>query len=211
MRYVSLIAIFAFAFVSALFAQQHSPTEPLDEIYSGHEEAVRSVMQYCDTLDDALEQREPRIFGSESGHKWREFFSRGEWEEAGRPAPLAFVWDREGSTVRVTVMARISVGMRRRVEYCYGADTKLLRIRAVPFVPTNCEFLFPCRLIRGEPLLSGQRTGTTDWVLARDGTVSKLRNGKAEDDYFDPSNSLTVNDLHVTTSADLPFKPIPPK
>jgi hypothetical protein len=43
------------------------------------------------------------------------------------------------------------------------------------------------------------------WVFIPDGTINKLRNGKEVDDYFDPSNSLTVNDLHLTTSDDLPF------
>jgi hypothetical protein len=99
-----------------------------------------------------------------------------------------------------------SAPLPQRVDYCCGADTKLMRIRAVWHAPTQCEALFPCQLISGhEFFLGGQYPAVTDWVLCADGTVEKLRNGEAVDDYFDPSYGLTASDLHLRRSVELPF------
>jgi hypothetical protein len=122
-----------------------------------------------------------------------------------------FVWDRDGGTVKVTVVAKphrvwSPVGAYRRTEYCYGTDARLIRVRAVSYVPTRCEFLFPCQLIYGHEFFLSQSVGTTDWGLTSDGRIQKLWNGKARDDHFDPSHSLTVSDLHLKTGDDLPFK-----
>lgn len=208
---------FVLAFTLPLCAQRL----PLDEhqlgTYRGNDEAARSVMSYCNGIDDSLREQQPRIFAESEtdsttrskGHAWREFASHDEWAAAGRPVPLAFVWDQDGAIVRVTIVGtvRTSVRPRPRVDYCYAADGNLIRARAVPFVPTSCEVLFPCRLISDWDfyLLHAQRPAITDWVFTPDGTIQKLRNGKAVDDYFDPSSSLTVRELHLKTSADLPF------
>jgi hypothetical protein len=210
MSYVNFFAAFTFAFIFFLFPPQHRQNDNQGSAPRRDEDAVRSAMQYCGALDDTLEHENPKIFGfsttEHSGQKeWREFSNRDEWEAAGKPVPLAFVWDQHGVLVRVTVVARISVAMRRRVEYCFGTDAKLIRIRAVPFAPQSCEFLFPCRLIN-DSILNGEHTAVTDWLFIADGTIKKLRNGKSVDDYFDPSNSLTVSNLHLPTSDDLPFK-----
>ncbi|MFZ0862240.1 MAG: hypothetical protein WCA27_25370 [Candidatus Sulfotelmatobacter sp.] len=210
---------FLLVFSLPLFAQEHRLSEHQLGAYRGSEDAVRSVMNYCDAVDDAVQEEQPNIFAelnidsttkSES-HRWREFASKDEWEADGKPVPLAFVWNRDGAIVRVTVVSRpprvgSPVVVRQRVDYCYGTDTKLKRIRAVWHAPTECEFLFPCRLISGhEFLLGGQYPAVTDWVFTADGAIQKLRNGKAVDDYFDPSYSLSINDLHLRTSEDLPF------
>lgn len=76
-----------------------------------------------------------------------EFASGDEWTAASNPAPLALVWNTDGAIVRVTIVARPPrarqpVGARQRVDYCYGTDSKLRRIRAVWYPPTYCEFLF---------------------------------------------------------------------
>jgi len=42
-------------------------------------------------------------------------------------------------------------------------------------------------------------------VFTPNGQIRKLRDGEAQDDYFDPSYSLTVSDLHLRSSDDLPF------
>lgn len=226
------LAGFVFASTLPLFAQQlplaqYIYTQHQLADYKGNEDAVRSVMNYCDAVDDSLQQQQPRIFAESKidsspeskSSVWRELASREDWYAAGKPAPLAFVWDRDGAIVRVTIVARPPrgwnrvVGAHQQVDYCYGTDTHLIRIRAVWYEPTYCEFLFPCRLISGhEFFLRGQRPAITDWVFAADGTIEKLRNGKAVDDYFDPSNSLSASDLHLRTSDDLPFDHIaPPK
>ncbi len=209
---------FLLAFALPLFGQVHQPREHKLGAYEWAEDTVSSVMTYCDTVDDFSRQEKPRIFaGSKPNSRtereaagWREFVSKDGWEGAGKPAPLVFVWDRNGVTVKVTVIARPpqvwkSVGAYRRTEYCYNIDARLIRIRAVSYVPTRCEFLFPCQLIRGQGFFLGQGNGITDWVFTVDGTIRKLWNSEAQDDYFDPSNSLTVDDLHLKTSNELPF------
>jgi len=211
----ALRLIIVLAFTLPLVAQRLPLNEHQLGAYKGSDDAVRSVMNYCDAVDDSAWEQRPRVFaelGTDSAterkeRRWTEFASRQEWDAAGKPAPVVFVWYREGAIVRVSVVTPVHVSVHNsRIDYCYGADTRLIRIRAVPLAPQECEFLFPCRLISGrEFLLGGQRPAVTDWVFTTEGTISKLRNGKEVDDYFDPSNSLTVNDLHLRTSDSLPF------
>jgi len=210
---------FLLVFSLPLCAQKHQLNEDQLGAYKGREDAVHAVMNYCDASDDfSREGAQPRLFtqlksGSTkeaASQQWWEFASKAEWYAAGKPAPLAFVWDRDGAIVRVTIVARPPRGGAslafRRTDYCYGPDTKLIRIRAVWYAPTDCELLFPCRLISGrEFLLGGQHPGVTDWVFTPDRAIQKLRNGEAVDDYFDPSYSLTASDLQLRTSKDLPF------
>lgn len=216
---------FALAFTLPLCAQEIKLSEHQLGAYKGSDDEVRSVMSYCDAVDDSVQELQPRMFAELSldsttkptSLRWSEVASKDEWESSGKPAPLTFVWSKDGSIVRVTVVtspprSRTPVVAHRRVDYCYGTDTKLLRVRAVWYVPTFCEFLFPCRLISGlEFHLGGQTPAINDWVFAADGTITRLRNGKASDDYFDPSNSLSVSDLHLRTSIDLPFHHLAPK
>jgi hypothetical protein len=200
-----------------LFAQEHQLSEHELAVYHGSDDAVRSVMNYCDATDDFSQRQQPRLFAelksgpteSQEG-RWQEFTGKDEWTAGGKPAPLAFVWDRNGAIVRVTVVSRPPKawnphGAYRRVDYCYGADAQLIRIRAVWYDPTHCEYLFPCRLIEGHEFFLGQNPGITDWVFTPEGQIRKLRNGKVWSDRFDPSYSLTVSELHLKTSNDLPF------
>jgi hypothetical protein len=147
---------FVLAFALPLSAQKNQLNERQLGAYKGREEAVRADMNYCDAVDDSAQQQQPRIFAElpldsttkSKSHDWKEFARKDEWEAAGEPAPVAFVWDRGGAIVRVTVVAspprhRIRAGGYQRMDYCYGPDTKLVRIRAVWYVPSYCEFLFP--------------------------------------------------------------------
>jgi|SRR5215467_2877925 len=192
--------------------------------YKGTDDQVRSVMDYCDMLDASMKQQPPRIFaetkvesvGEAKNITWSEFASKDEWQAAGSPAPLAFVWFKDALIVRVTMVENPRHGQpsptQQRLDYCYDDDGQLVRIRAVWYAPTECEYLFPCRLMSGHDFLAGaQHPSVTDWVFKEDGTIQKLRNGEAVDDYFDPSYSLTVSDLHLQTSFDLPFARMPVK
>lgn len=209
---------FVLAFSLPLCAQQHKLSERELGEYKGSDEAVRSVIDYCDMIDASLKQQPPRIFaetkvestGEGKNITWGEFASKEAWEAGGSPAPLAFVWFKDDVIVRVTMVENARHGTpspsQQRRDYCYDDDGQLVRIRAVWYTPTECEYLFPCRLISGQDfLLGGQRPAVTDWVFKEDGTIQKLRNGDAIGDYFDPSYSLTVSDLHLQTSFDLPF------
>ena len=206
------------AFALPLFGQVHPPRQPHLGAYEWAEDTVPSVMNYCDGADNFSRQVEPRLFArlkpdsrtELDAARWREFASKDKWEAAGKPTPLVFVWDRNGGTIKVTVVAKPPqvwnpVGAYRRTEYCYGTDARLIRIRAVEYVPTRCEFLFPCKLISRHEFFLSQSPGMTDWIFSSDGTITKLWNGKSRDDYFDPSHSLTVSDLHLKTSDELPF------
>lgn len=210
------------AFSFPLLAQEHRLTIHELGAYYGGEDQLRSAMNYCDAIDDFSQEQQPRLFaelraGSMTESKtslWREFGSKEEWDVARKPAPLAFVWDRNGTIVRVTIVANPPRVWKPhiaspRTEYCYGANTKLMRIRAVWSIPTNCEFLFPCQLIRGHEFFLAQRPGITDWVFTAGGQIRKLWNGEVRNDYFDPSYSLNVSDLPLGTSDHLPFSHVP--
>jgi hypothetical protein len=172
--------------------------------YKGTDAGLGASMGYCDTVDNFSQQHSPRAFAETwqdtSGTRianWVELANNDAWTAAGKPTPLAFVWNRDGMTVKVIIMSRPprvwneSVGAYRRMEYCYGTDAKLIRIRAAWYAPTQCEFLFPCRLIAGhEFYLGGQHPAITDWIFESDGQVIRLRNGRPTDDPFDPSYSL---------------------
>jgi hypothetical protein len=211
---------FILAFALPLFGQVRQPREHKLGAYQWADDNVPSLMSYCDVVDDFSRQQSPRLFArlrpasgtALEAARWREFVSKEDWEAAGKPAPLVFVWERNGLTVKVMVVAKPPQVWKpagpyayRRTEYCYSIDAKLIRIRAVSYVPTRCEFLFPCQLIGGQEFFLSQEIGTTDWVFTADGKIQKLWNGDARVDYFDPSYSLTANDLHLKTSDELPF------
>jgi|HubBroStandDraft_4_1064222.scaffolds.fasta_scaffold00030_45 hypothetical protein len=88
-------------------------------------------MSYCDGIDDFSRRQNPRLFAGSKptsrtereAVRWREFASKDDWEAAEKPTPLVFVWDRNGATVKVTVVAKPpevwnSVAAYRRTEYC---------------------------------------------------------------------------------------------
>jgi hypothetical protein len=178
---------------------------------------VRSATAYCDAVDEYAKQQRPQLFAklrADSTEKpkngeWKEFAGKLQWEAAGKPRPLAFVWSRGGVIVLVSVVypppVRISYVVNRRTEYCYGGDAQLSRIRAVGYMPTHCEFLFPCELIRENAFHLGQAPGMTDWIFTADGYIQELRDGKVQNDPLDPACSLRVADLHLGSSKDLPF------
>jgi len=223
MRSLSFVGL-VLVFTLPLSAQEHKLNERELGDYKGSDDAVRTVFDYCQMLDAFLKQQPPRIFaqtkvestGDAKTITWGEFAGKDQWQVAGSPTPLAFVWERDSLIVRVTMVASAHRGKpslaQQRLDYCYDDDGQLVRIRAVWYAPTECEYLFPCRLISGHNfLLGGQRPAVTDWVFKEDGTIQRLRNGTAIDDYFDPSYSLTVSDLHLQTSFDLPFAHMPKK
>ena len=209
---------FILAFALPLLGQVHQPREHKLGAYEYAEDTVPSVMSYCDAIDDFSMQVKPRLFAGSKPNsraeretlRWAEFVSKDDWDTSGKPTPLVFVWDRNGVTVKVTVVAKPPqvwnpVGAYRRTEYCYSTDARLIRIRAVSYVPKRCEFLFPCQLISGHEFFLSQEVGTTDWVFTADGRIRKLWNGKERDDDYDPSHSLTVSDLNLKPSNELPF------
>ena len=139
------------AFSLPLFAQQTLNERRLGA-YKGDDQAVRSAMNYCDAIDDAVQGQQPRIFAglkdlaTKSPGDWKEVASRDEWDAAGKPGPLAFVWNRDGAIVRVTIVwgpPRVGApaATRRRVTYCYGTDSKLCGFaRCGPLQPTASFF-----------------------------------------------------------------------
>src|SRR5580658_2549729 len=104
---------FALALTLPLCAQEYKLSEHQLGAYKGSDEAVRSVTSYCDAVDDAVQQQQPRMFAEVSldstpkwtSLRWSEVASKDEWESSGQPAPLTFVWSKDGTIVRVTVVA----------------------------------------------------------------------------------------------------------
>ena len=165
---------FLLIFTIPLFAQGHQLSEREAGAYKGAEVGVRSGMDYCDAADGYSEQQRPRMFAElktdstpeSKRHRWRESADRAEWEAAGKPSPVALVWNRGSAIVRVAIVsdpsriwAPFPFGVDRQMEYCYGTDSKLIRIRVAWYAPTHCEFLFPCQLIRGHEFFLGQSPG----------------------------------------------------
>jgi hypothetical protein len=81
---------FALALTLPLCAQEHKLSEHQLGAYKGSDEAVRSVMSYCDAIDDSLQEQQPRIFAhlnldpatKSTSLRWSEIASKDEWESA---------------------------------------------------------------------------------------------------------------------------------
>jgi hypothetical protein len=201
------------------FAQEGLPDDRELGRYKGGDDSVRSIANYCESVDDFSREQAPRIFaevkqggGDEfDPARWKEFSDRDGWVAAGRPSPLAFVWERDGATIKVTVISHAPKNWNPavaygRISYCYNTEGAVSRIRAIWHVPITCEFLFPCALLTDRQFfVGGQSLAVNDWVFTPDGTIQKLRDGKDLDDYFDPSSWLSVDDLHLKKWDELPF------
>jgi hypothetical protein len=89
--------------------------------------------QYCRGVEAFAGARQPLLFaaGAVSNNElaqWRQFDSRGEWEEASRPMPAALVWLRDGRVV----LARLTVPRNGKTSamatYCFRENGTLARL-----------------------------------------------------------------------------------
>jgi hypothetical protein len=108
-------------------------------------DALNTAAKYCDNVENYSDSQVPRIFaritpahGQSSG--WVEYDSRAAWSVAGRPQPVALVWYRKATIVRVAITPKEG-GQRPEVyaDYCYRQDGSLARLRSMPSVQRNCK------------------------------------------------------------------------
>jgi hypothetical protein len=116
--------------------------------------ALVTVAKYCDDVQNYSESQAPRIFARitsayRQSSGWVEYDSRVAWNRAGRPQPVALVWYREATIVRVAITPNDD-GQRPEVyaDYCYRQDGSLARIRSMPSVQRNCkQNRYQCSLV----------------------------------------------------------------
>lgn len=104
--------------------------------------ALSTLMKYCAHVETASDSRQPRIFAQVSSglgpsSSWAEFQSKAAWKDAGKPKPLALVWNDDAKVVRVAITN--GDDGRSYAEYCYRPDGTLAQLRSVPAVKTHCD------------------------------------------------------------------------
>jgi len=153
LRLLSFLTLVA----SPLLAQT-SPTDEKKTHQMSQEldRAMNSATKYCEAVDEFSYAHQARLFaGSRSevaeASKWAEFFSKADWERAGKPRPVAFAWYRADRIVRVTIT--FSDGADNGVayaSYCYSPEGKLVRLQSGPRTQVACDDVyFQCQLTFG--------------------------------------------------------------
>jgi hypothetical protein len=87
---------FLLVFSLPLFAQEHRLHEHQLGAYKGSEGTVRSVMDYCDAVDESVQEQQPRIFAElnidsttrAKSRRWKELANKDEWEQPANRFPL---------------------------------------------------------------------------------------------------------------------------
>lgn len=145
---------------SPLLAQ----TRPIDENKKTPEMSIQeldwamnSAMKYCEAVDEFSYAHQARLFAGlrsdevVGASKWVEFFSKAEWERAGKPRPIAFAWYRGDRIVRVAIT--FENGATNGVayaSYCYSPEGKLVRLQSGPLTQVACDdAYFQCQLTFG--------------------------------------------------------------
>lgn len=152
------LLLFLTLVASPLLAQ----TSPTDENKKTHQmsqdldRAMNSATKYCEAVDEFSYAHQARLFaGSRSEvvgtSNWIEFFSKAEWERAGKPRPLAFAWYRADRIVRVAITFKDGDDNGvAYASYCYSPEGKLVRLQSGPRTHVACDDVyFQCQLIFG--------------------------------------------------------------
>ena len=118
--------------------------------------AMNSATKYCEAVDEFSYAHQARLFaGSRSEvvgpSKWVEFFSKAEWERAGKPRPLAFAWYRSDRIVRVSITFKDGADNGvAYASYCYSPEGRLVRLQSGPLTQVACDdAYFQCQLTFG--------------------------------------------------------------
>jgi hypothetical protein len=78
---------------------------------------------------------------------WDEFSSKAEWEQAGKPQPVAFAWYKENKIVRAVFLSKNNRDGGRYAEYCYRADGHLAKLQSEADASAVCDdAYFRCQL-----------------------------------------------------------------
>ncbi len=144
----------ALLFAPQLLGQMSPPTSiqrPTNEETRELKEAMASITNYCSTVADYSNSRQPRLFAKSESNEtgaWDEFSSKAEWEQAGNPQPVAFAWYKENKVVRAVFLSKNNGDGGRYAEYCFQADGHLAELRSEADPSAVCnDAYFRCQLI----------------------------------------------------------------
>ncbi len=148
-------------------ARTRSTTGPDDPELREMTAAMNSVERYCGTVEGFSRSHEPRLLAAIQAGKWVEFPSKAEWDRAGKPKPIAWVWYKDGNIIRVAMAFGKSVeSSSAYADYCYQPTGKLTRLASEPHRHTTCdEAYFRCELTFGSEWLylpNGKRLQAID-------------------------------------------------
>ena len=109
---------------------------------------MASIRNYCLTVAGYSVSRPPRLFAktdeSNQTGGWDAFSSKAEWEQAGKPQPVAFAWYNENKVVRAVFLSKNNGDGGRYAEYCYRGDGHLALLcckRTLPPFATTLTFV----------------------------------------------------------------------
>ena len=116
----------------------HHPTnEEIREL-----KAMASIWNYCLNVADYSSSRQPRLFSKTESNEtgaWDEFSSKAEWEQAGKPQPVAFAWYKENKVVRAVFLSKNNGDGGRYAEYCFRANGHLAKLRSEADASAVCD------------------------------------------------------------------------
>ena len=143
----------ALLFAPQLLGQMSPPTSiqrPTNEETRELKEAMASITNYCSTVADYSNSRQPRLFAKSESNEteaWDEFSRKAEWEQAGKPQPVAFAWYKENKIVRAVFLSKNNRDGGRYAEYCYRADGHLAKLQSEGDASAVCDdAYFRCQL-----------------------------------------------------------------
>ena len=135
----------ALLFAPPLLGQTLPPSSihyPTNEEIRERTEAMASIRNYCLSVADYSMSRQPRVFvktESNETEAWDEFSSKAEWEQAGKPQPVAFAWYKENKIVRALFLSKNNRDGGRYAEYCYRADGQLAKLQSEADASAVCD------------------------------------------------------------------------
>jgi hypothetical protein len=213
-----LLSLSLMTLSASLLAQSVDSSAPKEEKYS-----LVSLSKYCAAVETFSDSRQPRVFAQVfsvvASSEWTEFSSRAAWQSAGGPQPLALVWSKDESVVRVVMTSKdAAADGQPYADYCYRPDGSLARLRTVPELQTDCDaFLFHCNLtFRGERLYPPQgHLPRLSAAPAKPSVVAQL-DARDRDDFFlrklqSEQTSISFAPMEwpeYLTVRNLPFEPL---
>ena len=193
----------ALLFAPQLLGQTSPPSSiphPTNEEIRATSEAMASIRNYCLTVAGYSVSRPPRLFAktdeSNQTGGWDEFSSKAEWEQAGKPQPVAFAWYKENKVVRAVFLSKNNGDGGRYAEYCYRGDGHLALLRSQADASAVCDdAYFRCHL-----------TLPREWFYLPTGKIVNVIHGDQRLLKSEKTNlSLSTKPPEYLTIWDLPF------
>jgi hypothetical protein len=161
---------------------------------------MASIRNYCLNVADYSLSRQPRLFAKTEANEtgaWDEFSGKAEWEQAGKPKPVAFAWYKENKIIRAVLFFKNnSDGGGRYAEYCYRGDGHLAKLRSEADASPVCDdAYFRCQL-----------TLPREWFYLPGGKIVNVIHDDQRLLKSEKTNlSLSIKPFEYLTIWDLPF------